>query len=247
MNGFEVGGRILLFFVVSRGCETLYFPTNARPRAVDGPAPRHAAQRPAGSLRRGHRRRAHLLFAAGDRRATRSPTSSATRSARSPSRAATTRSSSTRTSSSGSRTSRASSCGACLHSYPFYNSEQSSQRYVKLNEPRAFVPPLAGEALRRLRAGRAARVGRLRRALGAAQGRRLGDPEGAALRAADRTTPARLKAVEREAEKKAIETARYVIPIARVHLDGAHGVGHRAAPPAPDAERRRHALRGARW
>ncbi len=29
-----------------------------------------------------------------------------------------------------------------LHAYPFYNSEQSSQRYVKLNEPRAFVPPL---------------------------------------------------------------------------------------------------------
>src|SRR5215217_5634962 len=34
-----------------------------------------------------------------------------------------------------------------LHSYPFYNSEQSSQRYVKLKEPRAFVPPLGGEAL----------------------------------------------------------------------------------------------------
>src|ERR671919_636210 len=33
-----------------------------------------------------------------------------------------------------------------LHSYPFYNSEQSSQRYVKLREPRAFVPPLGGEA-----------------------------------------------------------------------------------------------------
>ena len=34
-----------------------------------------------------------------------------------------------------------------LHAYPFYNSEQQSQRYVKLNEPRAFVPPLTGEAL----------------------------------------------------------------------------------------------------
>jgi hypothetical protein len=33
-----------------------------------------------------------------------------------------------------------------LHAYPFYNSEQSSQRYVKLNEPRAFLPPLDGEA-----------------------------------------------------------------------------------------------------
>src|SRR4051812_19755605 len=35
---------------------------------------------------------------------------------------------------------------AFLHSYPFYNSEQSSQRYVKLKEPRAFVPPIEGEA-----------------------------------------------------------------------------------------------------
>ena len=34
-----------------------------------------------------------------------------------------------------------------LHSYPFYNSEQQSQRYVALHEPRAFVPPLTGEAL----------------------------------------------------------------------------------------------------
>ena len=35
---------------------------------------------------------------------------------------------------------------SALHSFPFYNSEQQSQRYVKLGEPRAFVPPLDGEA-----------------------------------------------------------------------------------------------------
>jgi thymidylate synthase ThyX len=100
-----------------------------------------------------------------------------------------------------------------LHSYPFYNSEQSSQRYVKLKEPRAFVPPLTGEA--------------------------LDVYEGAVLRAWDRyaelaallkddalailkelryvrpsTSPDRLKQIERDAEKRAIETARYVIPIA---------------------------------
>ena len=33
-----------------------------------------------------------------------------------------------------------------LHSYPFYNSEQQSQRYVKLGEPKAYVPPIDGEA-----------------------------------------------------------------------------------------------------
>src|SRR3990170_6486106 len=35
-----------------------------------------------------------------------------------------------------------------LHSHPFYNSEQSSQRFVRLDEVRAFVPEgLAGAAL----------------------------------------------------------------------------------------------------
>ena len=29
-----------------------------------------------------------------------------------------------------------------LHSHPFYNSEQSSQRFVRLDEVRAYVPPL---------------------------------------------------------------------------------------------------------
>jgi thymidylate synthase ThyX len=100
-----------------------------------------------------------------------------------------------------------------LHSYPFYNSEQSSQRYVKLKEPRAFVPPIGGEA--------------------------LDVYEGAIVRAWDRyaelsvllkddahtilkelryvrptTNPERLKQVDKDAEKRAIETARYVIPIA---------------------------------
>ncbi|MDP3718048.1 MAG: FAD-dependent thymidylate synthase [Acidobacteriota bacterium] len=99
-----------------------------------------------------------------------------------------------------------------LHSYPFYNSEQSSQRYVKLNEPRAFVPPLSGEALEVyeqavLRAWDSyAKLSAL-----------LKDDAWAILKqlryVRPTNTPARLKAVEREAEKKAIETARYVIPI----------------------------------
>ena len=99
-----------------------------------------------------------------------------------------------------------------LHSYPFYNSEQSSQRYVKLNEPRAFVPPIEGEALdvyeqAVLRAWDSyARLSAL-----------LKDDAWAILKdlryVRDTNTAARLKTVEREAEKKAIETARYVIPI----------------------------------
>jgi thymidylate synthase ThyX len=100
-----------------------------------------------------------------------------------------------------------------LHSYPFYNSEQSSQRYVKLNEPRAFVPPLEGEAHEVyeraiLRAwDDYARLSVL-----------LKDRTFAILKELRYVTPKasadRLKGIEKEAEKKAIETARYVIPIA---------------------------------
>ena len=99
-----------------------------------------------------------------------------------------------------------------LHSYPFYNSEQSSQRYVKLNEPRAFVPPITGEALD-VYEHAVLRAWDAYSSLSAL----LKDDAWAILKdlryVRDTNTPARLKTVEREAEKKAIETARYVIPI----------------------------------
>src|SRR6187455_3419931 len=100
-----------------------------------------------------------------------------------------------------------------LHSYPFYNSEQSSQRYVKLREPRAFVPPITGEALRVYEAAvvrawdRYAELSAL-----------LKDDALAILKdlryVRSTTNPQRLKQIEKDAEKRAIETARYVIPIA---------------------------------
>jgi len=101
---------------------------------------------------------------------------------------------------------------AFLHSYPFYNSEQSSQRYVKLKEPKAFVPPLAGDALRIyeraiLRAwDRYAELSAILKddAFGILKDLRYVRPT---------TTPERLKQIEKDAEKRAIETARYVIPI----------------------------------
>ena len=99
-----------------------------------------------------------------------------------------------------------------LHSYPFYNSEQSSQRYVKLKEPSAFVPPLCGEALdvyerAILRAwDRYAELSVL-----------LKNDAHAILKELRYVRPTtnseRLKQIEREAEKRAIEVARYVIPI----------------------------------
>ena len=100
-----------------------------------------------------------------------------------------------------------------LHSYPFYNSEQSSQRYVKLKEPRAFVPPISGEALHVYESAivrawdRYAELSAL-----------LKDDAFEILKelryVRPTTTPERLKQIERDSEKRAIETARYVIPIA---------------------------------
>jgi thymidylate synthase ThyX len=100
-----------------------------------------------------------------------------------------------------------------LHSYPFYNSEQSSQRYVKLREPRAFVPPIAGEALAVYEAAivrawdRYAELSAL-----------LKDDAHTILKelryVRPTTNPERLKQIDKDAEKRAIETARYVIPIA---------------------------------
>ncbi len=100
-----------------------------------------------------------------------------------------------------------------LHSYPFYNSEQSSQRYVKLKEPRAFVPPVCGAARQVFEDAvvrawdRYAELSALLKddAFGILKDLRYVRPG---------TSPERLKQIERDAEKRAIETARYVIPIA---------------------------------
>jgi thymidylate synthase ThyX len=101
---------------------------------------------------------------------------------------------------------------AFLHSYPFYNSEQSSQRYVKLKEPRAFVPPLSGDALNVYESAvvrawdRYAELSAL-----------LKDDAHSILKelryVRPTTNPERLKQIDKDAEKRAIETARYVIPI----------------------------------
>jgi thymidylate synthase ThyX len=100
-----------------------------------------------------------------------------------------------------------------LHAYPFYNSEQSSQRYVKLREPRAFVPPITGEALQVYEQS-VLKAWDYYAELSAL----LKDDAWAILKELrylrPSNSPERHKAVEREAEKKAIETARYVIPIA---------------------------------
>lgn len=100
-----------------------------------------------------------------------------------------------------------------LHAFPFYNSEQQSQRYVRLDEVRAHVPAALGGADRALyeRAVESAW------AAYAELTRRLVPLTHAILadlwRLRDRKAEAFGKSVAKEAEKKAIETARYVLPI----------------------------------
>ncbi len=100
-----------------------------------------------------------------------------------------------------------------LHSYPFYNSEQSSQRYVRLKEPRAFVPPIDGEA-RRVYEDQVVRAWDRYAELSAL----LKDDAFGILKelryVRPTTNPDRLKLIDKDAEKRAIETARYVVPIA---------------------------------
>ena len=101
-----------------------------------------------------------------------------------------------------------------LHAFPFYNSEQQSQRYVRLDAVQAHVPRrLAGEALGVYEAAleRAwASYHALARCLAPVTQHSLA----ALWRLKDRQSRVFARNLAREAEKKAIETARYLLPIA---------------------------------
>jgi thymidylate synthase ThyX len=101
-----------------------------------------------------------------------------------------------------------------LHSHPFYNSEQSSQRFVRLDEVRAHVPEgLSPDALavyERAVEDAWEAYRQLTAILQEDTHRILSEVRHLTPNASDK----RRKKVAREAEKKAIETARYVIPVA---------------------------------
>lgn len=101
-----------------------------------------------------------------------------------------------------------------LHSFPFYNSEQQSQRYVRLDEIRAHVPPaLAGEA-RAIYERSVTDAWRAYRELNARLQPIVLGILSDLWRLKERQSKAFGRSVKREAEKKSIETARYVIPLA---------------------------------
>ncbi len=104
-----------------------------------------------------------------------------------------------------------------LHAHPFYNSEQQSQRYVRQDHARAYVPPESerfGAASREIYERAVARAWGYYRELTA-----LLQPEARAILAdiwhlGPMSHAKRCDKVERQAEKRAFEVARYVLPVA---------------------------------
>jgi thymidylate synthase ThyX len=101
-----------------------------------------------------------------------------------------------------------------LHAHPFYNSEQSSQRYVRLDEIRAFVPQGLDAAARAVYETALVEAWSTYRELSDVLKEDALRLLGELRRLTARTPPKLRRRVEREAEKKAIEAARYVIPVA---------------------------------
>ncbi len=104
-----------------------------------------------------------------------------------------------------------------LHAHPFYNSEQQSQRYVRLDRPQAYVPPQGlnfGEAERAIYEKAVTRAWDYYRELTSVL-----QPTARGILAdiwhiSPMSHPKRVQKVDRQAEKRAIEVARYVLPVA---------------------------------
>ena len=104
-----------------------------------------------------------------------------------------------------------------LHAHPFYNSEQQSQRYVRLTHALAYLPPETssfGAAEREIYERAVARAwGYYRELTTLLQGDAhniLSD----IWHVSSISHPKRVQKVDRQAEKRAIEVARYVLPVA---------------------------------
>jgi thymidylate synthase ThyX len=104
-----------------------------------------------------------------------------------------------------------------LHAHPFYNSEQQSQRYVRLDHAQAYLPgesPEFGAAERAIYETAIARAWEHYREL-----TRVLEPQAREIlsdiwHVSQMSHPRRAKKVEQQAGKRAIEVARYVLPIA---------------------------------
>ena len=104
-----------------------------------------------------------------------------------------------------------------LHAHPFYNSEQQSQRYVRLDRAQAFIPPAGphfGTTERAVYEKAVARAWEHYREL-----TKVLEPGARAIlgdiwHVGPMSHAKRVQKVSRQAEKRTIEVARYVLPVA---------------------------------
>ena len=104
-----------------------------------------------------------------------------------------------------------------LHSHPFYNSEQQSQRYVRLDHAMAYLPPEVpgfGPAEREIYEGAIARAWGYYQELTALLKGDAHEILSDIWHIGPMSHSKRVQKVDRQAEKRAIEVARYVLPVA---------------------------------
>jgi thymidylate synthase ThyX len=104
-----------------------------------------------------------------------------------------------------------------LHAHPFYNSEQQSQRYVRMERAQAYIPETSlffDEASRRIYEAAIARAWDYYRELSALFVSDARNILSDIWHIGPMSHPKRLQKIERSAEKRAIEIARYVLPLA---------------------------------
>jgi thymidylate synthase ThyX len=104
-----------------------------------------------------------------------------------------------------------------LHAHPFYNSEQQSQRYVRLDRAHAYVPPVSlffDEGSQEIYETAIARAWDYYRELSALLVADAREILSTIWHIGPMSHPKRAHKIERSAEKRAIEVARYVLPVA---------------------------------
>jgi flavin-dependent thymidylate synthase len=104
-----------------------------------------------------------------------------------------------------------------LHAHPFYNSEQQSQRYVRMDRVQAYVPPVDlyfNESAKQLYEQAIARAWSYYRELSTIL---IADARAILAdiwHVGPNSNPKHIQKIERSAEKRSIEIARYVLPLA---------------------------------
>src|SRR5438874_885033 len=104
-----------------------------------------------------------------------------------------------------------------LHAHPFYNSEQQSQRYVRLDRAQAYVPSVDlyfNQQCREIYEQAIARAWNYYRELSALLIGNARTILNDIWHVSSMSNPKRLQKIERSGEKRAIEIARYVLPVA---------------------------------